>query len=126
MTWFRRNVPSVSPQEVYYYKTKSGREVDFILRERKGSKMLVQVSESLAEPQAKKREIAALTEAMAELDLRSSIMVTRNDSGKMEIENGTIVSSATVIPHSESRGNSPLFPQGAVSYCRVLGPSFFL
>ncbi len=36
------------------------------------------------------------------------------------------LSSATVIPHSESRGNSPLFPQGAVSYCRVLGPSFFL
>ncbi|NLW36381.1 MAG: hypothetical protein GXY80_13045 [Syntrophorhabdus aromaticivorans] len=39
---------------------------------------------------------------------------------------GMQVSSATVIPHSESRGNSPLFPQGAVSYCRVLGPSFFL
>lgn len=35
-------------------------------------------------------------------------------------------SSATVITHSESRSNSPLFPQGAVSYCRVLGPSFFL
>ena len=36
------------------------------------------------------------------------------------------LSSAKVIPHSESHGYSPLFPEGAVSYCRVSGPSFFL
>jgi len=36
------------------------------------------------------------------------------------------VSSAKVIPHSESHGYYPLFPEGVVSYCRVLGPSFFL
>jgi len=76
--------------DVYYYKTKSGREVDFAVRKKDGSRMLVQVSESLAEPQVKKREIAALTDAMAELSLRSSIIVTRNDSGKMEIEDKTI------------------------------------
>jgi predicted AAA+ superfamily ATPase len=76
--------------DVYYYKTKGGREVDFVVRKKDGLRMLVQVAESLAEPQVKKREIAALTDAMAELSLGSSIIVTRNDTGKMEIEGKTI------------------------------------
>jgi len=36
------------------------------------------------------------------------------------------LSGTKVIPHSESHGYSPLFPEGAVSYCRVLGLSLFL
>jgi predicted AAA+ superfamily ATPase len=48
--------------EIYYYKTKTGREVDFIVPMRGRSKMLVQVCESLAEPQTRKRETAALSE----------------------------------------------------------------
>ena len=56
------------------------------------------------------------------------VMLRRNYVGltSRQVWDLSLVSSATVIPHSESRGNSPLFPQGAVSYCRVLGPSFFL
>jgi predicted AAA+ superfamily ATPase len=37
--------------EIYYYKTRSGREVDFIVPDRGRSRMLVQVCESLASPQ---------------------------------------------------------------------------
>lgn len=39
--------------EIYYFKTKTGREVDFILPTRGQPKMLVQVFESLAELQKK-------------------------------------------------------------------------
>lgn len=77
-------------QEIYYYKTKTGREVDFIVPMRGRSKMLVQVCESLAEPQTRKRETAALSEAMSELDLKTGTIVTRNEDERIEAGGGTI------------------------------------
>ncbi|MCK5243466.1 ATP-binding protein [bacterium] len=65
--------------EIYYYKTKAGREVDFIVPMSGRKRMLVQVSESLAEPQTRNREVTALREAMEELGLKSGTIVTRNE-----------------------------------------------
>ena len=76
--------------EIYYYKTKNGREVDFIVPLRGRPRMLVQVCESLAEPQTRKREIAALSEAIAELGLKIGTIVTRNEDERMDMEAGTI------------------------------------
>jgi predicted AAA+ superfamily ATPase len=76
--------------EIYYYKTRTGREVDFIVPTRSRPRMLVQVCESLAEPQTRKREIAALSEAMAELGLKTGTVVTRNEDERMDVEAGTI------------------------------------
>jgi len=76
--------------EIYYYKTKTGREVDFIVPIRGRPKMLVQVCESLAEPQTRKRETAALGEAMAELKLKTGTIVTRNEDERIEAGGGTI------------------------------------
>jgi predicted AAA+ superfamily ATPase len=76
--------------EIYYYKTGTGREVDFIVPTRGRPRMLVQVCESLAEPQTRKREIAALREAMAELGLKTGTIVTRNEDERMDVEAGTI------------------------------------
>ena len=80
--------------EIYYYKTKTGKEVDFILPLRDGKRMLVQVCESLAEPQTRKRETAALIEAMAELGLTSGTIVTRNDDEQIATGRGAI----SVVP----------------------------
>lgn len=66
---------------VYYYKTKSGREVDFVVAPRGKPRRLIQVCESLADPKTRKRETTALFEAMAELGLRNGVIVTRNESG---------------------------------------------
>ncbi|TFE70727.1 AAA family ATPase [Methylacidiphilum caldifontis] len=77
-------------QEIYYYKTKNGREVDFIVPIRGRPNMLVQVCESLAEPQTRKREIAALSEAMNELGLKVGTIVTRKDDERIKIGVGTI------------------------------------
>lgn len=71
---------------IYYYKTQKGREVDFIMQTQERKKILVQVCESLANEKTKKREVAALTEAMAELGLESSIIVTRNEEDQLNIE----------------------------------------
>jgi len=76
--------------EIFYYKTKTGREVDFIVSMGGQSRFLVQVCESLAEPQTRKREAAALSEAMAELGLKTGTIVTRNEEERIETESGTI------------------------------------
>jgi hypothetical protein len=48
------------------------------------------VCESLADPQTRKRELSALAEAMAELDLPSGTIVTRGEEQQIETEQGTI------------------------------------
>jgi uncharacterized protein len=75
---------------IYYYKTKSGREVDFIVQSRDRLRILVQVCESMTDPQIRKREVTALNEAMAELKLKSGIIVTRNEEGQVKIDAGEI------------------------------------
>ena len=76
--------------EIYYYKTKNGREVDFIIPLRSRTRMLVQVCESLAQPQTRKRETMALAEAMAELGLKTGTIVTRNEQEQIDTGNGII------------------------------------
>lgn len=77
--------------EVFYYKTRSGREVDFIVPMRGRPKLLVQVCESLAgPPQTRKRELASLEDAMAELGLKDAIIVTRNESDTVRTGTGTV------------------------------------
>lgn len=76
--------------EVYYYRTKTGKEVDFIVPSRGHPRLLVQVCESLAEPQTRNRETVALSEAMAELGAKSGIIVTRNEEEQLDVEDGVI------------------------------------
>jgi len=76
--------------EVYYYKTRTGKEVDFIVPVRTRPKILVQACESLADPQTKKREVAALSEAMAELKIKSGAIVTKNEEDHIDIDGRSI------------------------------------
>jgi predicted AAA+ superfamily ATPase len=80
--------------EVYYLKTKSGVEVDFVAVLPDRSRVLVQACESLADPKTRKREVSSLTEAMAELGLLSATIVTRNEEDKLEVEGRKI----SVVP----------------------------
>jgi predicted AAA+ superfamily ATPase len=52
--------------------------------------MLVQVCESMADPQTRKREITALAEAMAELKLPEGTIVTRGEEEQIRVESGKI------------------------------------
>jgi uncharacterized protein len=76
--------------KVYYYKTNTGKEVDFVMPVRKGPKVLVQVCESLADSRTRKREIVALSEAMAELKLEAGTLVTRNEGESIDVDGGVI------------------------------------
>ena len=77
-------------QEISYYKTGNGREVDFIVPRRRAGPLLVQVCESLVDPATRKRETAALGEAMAELGVSSAIIVTRDEQERIESGGGLI------------------------------------
>ncbi len=81
----RRETP-----DVYYYKTRSGAEVDFVARLKDRSRLLVQACESLAHPKTRKREVASLTEAMTELKLATSMIVTRGEEETIKVDAGTI------------------------------------
>jgi predicted AAA+ superfamily ATPase len=76
--------------DIFYYKTRSGKEVDFIAQLPDRSRMLFQACDSLIDPQTRKREIGALTEAMRELNLTSGTIVTRNGDEIIDTESGRI------------------------------------
>jgi len=84
-TALRRVTPNIC-----YYKTKAGREVDFIAVQQASPHMLVQVCESMADQQTRKREITALAEAMTELKLSKGIIVTRNEEEQIQVDAGII------------------------------------
>ena len=71
--------------EIYYFKSKGGREVDFLALRPDRSRLLVQVCETMADPQTRKREITALTEAMVELQLSAGTIVTRGEEERIEV-----------------------------------------
>lgn len=76
--------------EIFYFKTRAGREVDFVVPVRGAQRILVQACESLADPQTRKREIQALNEAMAELGSNHGQIVTRYEEETIPVEAGII------------------------------------
>ncbi len=76
--------------DIYYYKTKTGKEVDFIIPHSGGRPLLIQVSETLLEPRTREREISALLEAMHERKVPQGYIVTRQEEDKIETKEGVI------------------------------------
>lgn len=64
--------------------------MDFIAQRQDCPRLLIQVCESLANPSTRKRELAALEEAMAELDLPTGIIVTRHEEEQVTLKAGTV------------------------------------
>jgi predicted AAA+ superfamily ATPase len=75
---------------IHYYKTKSGKEVDFIIKNFNKSRTLIQVAESIVSLKTRTRELDALSEAMSELKITTSILVTRNEMERIKVSSGTI------------------------------------
>ena len=72
--------------DIFYYRTATGREVDFIILIGRTDKRFVQVCETMTDEKTRKRELSSLLEAMAEQDITESIVVTRNQSETIERE----------------------------------------
>ena len=63
-------------EDIYYYKTKKGREVDFYLPKKK---TFIQVCQSLTDPETRAREKGALFEAMKEIKGSSGLILTEDE-----------------------------------------------
>ena len=80
-------------REIYYYAAAGGNEVDFYLPE---SRALIQVSQSLAQPATREREVRALTDAMRSLGLDHGLILT--DSNEAPItENGLTIEIRSLV-----------------------------
>jgi len=75
---------------IEYYKTSSGREVDFLVTDSNGQKALFQVSASMDQTATRKRELEALEEAMKETGLNTATIVTINDEENLNVETGRV------------------------------------
>lgn len=77
--------------QIWYYKTKSGREVDFIFRGSEGELNLVQVCADLSDPETREREIAALREASKEQPDSKCFLITR-EVNQSKIDGFSVIS----------------------------------
>ena len=75
---------------IHYYRTANGREVDFIWQPDGHEWQLVQVCETLAPPDTRKRELTSLQEAMREHQAGEATIVTRDDDETVETADGVI------------------------------------
>jgi predicted AAA+ superfamily ATPase len=75
---------------IHYYRTGTGKEVDFIWQGEGRDWRLVQVCESLDAPDTRKRELSALEEAMRERRSRAGTVVTRDGDEAIDSDAGSI------------------------------------
>ena len=81
--------------EIFYYKSKAGREVDLVallptVPGQEQAVMLVQVCASLADPRVKQSEVRSLSEAMVELAVAEGTIVTWRTDESIPVGFGTI------------------------------------
>ena len=101
---------SLGRESVFYYKTSSGKEVDFVAQKENGEVRLVQVCLDLKDESTRQREILALFEASRELETDRTIIVTLDTEEVIEQEGLTI----QVIPFWKWATQSQTRPAGVI------------
>ncbi|MBE0639542.1 MAG: ATP-binding protein [Bacteroidales bacterium] len=76
--------------EIFYYKTEAGQEIDFLILDTKRQFNLVQVAFSLEQPTTRQRELIGLQNAMKELQVENSTIVTWSESETIQAEDSKI------------------------------------
>lgn len=77
-------------RELFYYKTRNSKEVDFALRNGHETSELIQVCYDLRNSDVEQREIKALTEASEELKVSNLTILTWDDEREIEKDGKTI------------------------------------
>jgi len=78
-------------KEIYYFKDRKGREVDFLLLEKKRPKQLIQVSADIEDPKTREREIGPLVNAAMQFNIKDCLILTGDQNtelkeGKLKIK----------------------------------------
>lgn len=77
-------------EDIFYWKDYSGREVDFVIRENRRVKQLIQVCYSIEAPDTRERELKALLRASEELKCRNLLVITDDFEGEEKIKGKNI------------------------------------
>ena len=72
----------IANKDIFYYKTKSGKEVDFVIKNGLKIEKLIQVALSLRDPKTRRREIDALIESSDELSCKNLEIVTLDEKSQ--------------------------------------------
>ncbi|MEK7128353.1 MAG: ATP-binding protein [Patescibacteria group bacterium] len=83
----RGNQPN---RELFYYKTRNDREIDFVLKKGYEVSELIQACYDLTNPNVEEREVKALIEASKELNVAKLTVVTWNEKRQVEKDGMTI------------------------------------
>ncbi|MBI2251720.1 MAG: ATP-binding protein, partial [Armatimonadetes bacterium] len=78
-------------QEIFYWKSNKGYEVDFVIKKGLKIEKAIQVSYSLTNPKTKEREIRSLIEAQKELKVNNLLILTKNEEKQEKIGNIKII-----------------------------------
>jgi predicted AAA+ superfamily ATPase len=70
--------------DLFYYRTRNDREIDFVCRKGHKVEKLIQVCYDITNPKILKREITALLEASSELGCNNLLIITRNNDEIVE------------------------------------------
>lgn len=73
---------SSSLAEIYYWKSKRGKEVDFLIKEGLRTKDVIQVCWNIEEKETKEREVSGLLEALKEFRLKTGLVITDDFEGE--------------------------------------------
>jgi predicted AAA+ superfamily ATPase len=90
--------------DLFYYKTRNDREIDFVCRKGHRVEQLIQVSYDISNPRTIKRELDALIEAAAELNCENLLLITWDKEEvikKNELEIKLVPASKWLCPISE-------------------------
>lgn len=77
-------------KKLFYWKSKEGREVDFVVKEGLKVKQLIQVCYEVDDYDTKKREIKALLKASQELKCKNLLVITNDEEAEEKIKGKTI------------------------------------
>ena len=77
-------------RDLFYYKTRNDREVDFILKKGVDVTELIQVCYDIKNPDVEKREVKALVEASDELKVKKMTVLTWDEKREIKKDRGTV------------------------------------
>lgn len=74
--------------DLYYYKTKKDKEIDFYIPKKK---TFIQVSQSVVEQHTRQREVLGLLDAMEEMKKSTGMIITEDEKDTVKLEEKTII-----------------------------------
>jgi predicted AAA+ superfamily ATPase len=77
-------------RDIFYYKTRNNKEVDFIIRKEIITEELIQVAYQLQNPDIEKREVRALLEAAGELNADKLTLITWDEKRQIKKDGLTV------------------------------------